>query len=106
MEEKNYIYQAQILNEDNEIITKVFSYSQEGLLEEMSKGKWLNATFAYETQQELEKDIDNEHAEDLKADAGMIEKDLEKDDEDCDVEDHDCHLSPDDGCEVCDKKLE
>ena len=84
MEEKNYIYQAQILNEDNEIITKVFSYSQEGLLEEMSKGKWLNATFVYETQQELEKDIDNEHAEDLKADAGMIAKDLEKDDEDCD----------------------
>ena len=31
----------------------------------------------------LEK-IENEHAEDLKADAGMIEKDLEKDDEDCD----------------------
>lgn len=37
-----------------------------------------------ENKAEIEKDIDNEHAEDLKADAGMIAKDLEKDDEDCD----------------------
>jgi hypothetical protein len=32
----------------------------------------------------IKEKIDNEHAEDLKADAGMIAKDLEKDDEDCD----------------------
>jgi hypothetical protein len=37
-----------------------------------------------ENKKEIEVNIDNEHAEDLKADAGMIEKDLEKDDEDCD----------------------
>jgi hypothetical protein len=77
MEEKNYTYIAQILNEDNEVITKVFSYSQEGLLEELSKGKWLNAIFVYETQQELEKDIDGEQAEDLK-DGDRIPTDYEQ----------------------------
>jgi hypothetical protein len=43
----------------------------------MGKGKWLNATFVYETQQELEKDIDGEHAEDLK-DGDRIPTDYEQ----------------------------
>jgi hypothetical protein len=77
MEEKNYLYEATIKNEDNEIITKVFSYSQEGLLDEMKKGKWLNAVSVYEINEELEKDIDNEKINDSKDDIDRTSSDYE-----------------------------
>lgn len=54
----------------------------------IDKLKWVVNYFGdiiiEENKKEIEVNIDNEHAEDLKADAGMIAKDLEKDDEDCD----------------------
>jgi hypothetical protein len=108
MEEKNYEYRAQIMDLDNDqIIANISALTEESFNEELSKGKWLNAVSVYEINEELEKDIDNEHAEDLKDDVlSAIKDNVETDDESCDDEDHDCHLSPDDGCSVCDNKLE
>ena len=87
MENKQYIYKAQIIDEEeNEVVATIEALSEESLLEEMGKSKWTNAIQKHEDeiQKELEMDIEAEHAEDLKADGLMVQKDLEKDDEDCD----------------------
>jgi len=52
----------------------------------IDKLKWVVNYFGdiiiEENKKEIEMDIDNEHAEDLKADAGMIAKDLDERDDD------------------------
>jgi hypothetical protein len=36
-----YLFEAKIINEETgEVITRIFSYSEEGLEEEMGKSKW------------------------------------------------------------------
>ena len=57
----NYLYKAKIAIEDtNEILIEISSYSQEGLEEEMGKKKWTEAIERYENQ--LEND-ESKHGE-------------------------------------------
>lgn len=45
-----YLYIAMIIDDQNgEVLTKIFSYSEEGLLEEMGKKKWKEAVKKEET---------------------------------------------------------
>ena len=50
-----YKYEAQIVNEENdEVLIKVWSYSEEGMEEEMGKTKWTGAVERYEAEKEKE----------------------------------------------------
>lgn len=66
---KHYLYEAKIIDEESEkVVCRIFSFSQEGLEEEMGKSKWTNAIQEFE---ELE-------AEDIMEDTNSLEEKEEK----------------------------
>lgn len=60
--ENKYSYSARITDEDNDqIVAQVFSYSEEGLLGEMGKGKWTDAIRHYEKENDETEEIMEEN---------------------------------------------
>jgi hypothetical protein len=57
---KKYLYEARIIDEESgEVIRRVFSYSQEGLEEEMGKSKWTDAIKVQKITELLGQEEDN-----------------------------------------------
>ncbi len=54
-----YLFEARIINEETgEVITRVFSYSKEGLEEEMGKSKWTEKAIEAEMKNEEENEME------------------------------------------------
>jgi len=54
-----YLFEARIINEETgEVITRVFSYSKEGLEEEMGKSKWTEKAIEAEIKNEEENEME------------------------------------------------
>jgi hypothetical protein len=57
---KNYLYEARIMDEESgKVICRVFSYSYEGLEEEMGKSKWTDTIKEYEETDKLKNTVNN-----------------------------------------------